>query len=74
MEHPTIFYAIAIVLALVDPDNTTNLALAWIYVGLRIVHSLVQTLVNKIELRFVLFVLSATVLTALTMMAVRIVF
>ena len=47
MEQPTLFYAIAITLALIDPDGV-NRALAWSYVGLRVVHSLLQALVNKI--------------------------
>lgn len=74
MEHPTVFYAIAIVLALVDPDNSTNIALAWTFVGIRVVHSLLQSLVNKIELRFVLFASSALVVAALTINAARVVF
>ena len=69
MEQPTLFYAIAIVLALVDPD-ATNRALAWAYVGLRVVHSLVQALINKIELRFTVFALSSIVLIVLTVRAV----
>ena len=65
MEQPTLFYAIAITLALVDPD-ATNRALAWAYVGLRVVHSLVQTLINKIEVRFAVFALSSIALIVLT--------
>ena len=68
MEQPTLFYAIAIVLALVDPDGA-NRALAWTYVGLRVVHSLVQALFNKIELRFTVFSLSSLVLIVLTVRA-----
>ena len=68
MEQPTLFYAIAIVLALVDPDGA-NRALAWTYVGLRVVHSLVQALFNKIELRFAVFSLSSIVLIVLTVRA-----
>jgi hypothetical protein len=68
MEQPTLFYAIAIVLALVEPD-ATNRALAWGYVGLRVAHSLVQALVNKIEVRFGLFALSSLVLIVLSVRA-----
>ena len=64
-EQPTIFYATAIVLALVSPHDATDVTLAWSYVGLRVVHSLLQSLVNIIELRFVLFALSSLVLLAL---------
>lgn len=66
MEQPTIFYALAISLALIGEGNGANLYLAWGYVGLRVVHSLVQALVNKIEVRFLLFVLSNVPLFALT--------
>jgi hypothetical protein len=68
MEQPTLFYAIAIALALIDPDGV-NRALAWTYVALRVVHSLVQALVNKIELRFAVFALSSIVLIVLTVRA-----
>lgn len=66
MEQPTIFYAIALTLALMDAGSGVNLTLAWAYVGLRVVHSLVQAIVNKIELRFVIFVLSSLALIGLT--------
>jgi hypothetical protein len=68
MEMPTLFYPTAIVLALVSTSPATDGALAWSYVGLRVVHSLFQALINKIEVRFALFVLSSLVLLA---MAVR---
>ncbi len=66
MEMPTLFYAITIVLALVSEGPRTDATLAWVYVGLRVVHSLVQTTVNKIEARFALFFLSSLVLLAMT--------
>ena len=68
MEQPTLFYAIALVLAMVDPD-ATNRALAWAYVGLRVAHSLVQVVINKIEVRFLMFATSTLVLIALTVRA-----
>ncbi len=58
-EQPTLFYALAIALALLDAGSGWNLIFAWLYVALRIVHSLFQALVNKIEVRFALFVLSS---------------
>ena len=69
MEQPTIFYALVISLALIGECTGTNLTLAWAYVGLRIVHSLLQSLVNRIELRFVLFALSNIPLFWLTINA-----
>lgn len=66
MEQPTIFYAIVLALAVMGNGSGVTLALAWAYVGLPVVHSLVQALVNKIELRFALFVLSNVPLFGLT--------
>jgi len=66
-EQPTLFYAVGVVVALVDDAaRGPSLYLAWGYVLLRVAHSLLQSLVNKIELRFVLFALSSLVLLALT--------
>ena len=58
MEQPTLFYALAISLAILGEGSGINLYLAWAYVLLRIVHSLVQSLANNILLRFMVFVLS----------------
>ena len=71
MEQPTIFYAIALSLALLEAGGGSSLVLAWAYVGLRIVHSLWQSLTNVIEVRFVLFALSSLMLFGLTWNAAR---
>lgn len=64
-EQPTLFYPIAIIAALAPGSGPTELGLAWAYVGSRVVHSVFQATVNKIEIRFVLFFLSSLVLLAL---------
>lgn len=64
-EAPTVFYAVALALALMGQGNGLNATLAWAYVGLRIVHSLVQATINKVMIRFMLFSLSSLVLIAL---------
>lgn len=69
MEQPTLFYAIAIVLALLGRGHGLDLTLAWIYVGMRVVHSVFQATVNKIEVRFAIFFLSSLVLLAMTVRA-----
>ena len=66
MEQPTIFYAIALTLALMDFGGGVNYWLAWAYVGLRIVHSLIQATVNVVSLRFLVFTLASLCLLALT--------
>ncbi len=74
MEQPTVFYAVAIVLALTASGNGLNAWLAWGYVGLRIAHSLVQATFNRISIRFTLFGLSTLCLIALTLHALIAVF
>lgn len=64
-EAPTLFYAACLVLAIVGWGDGLNLWLAWTYVALRVVHSLVHATVNVIRLRFALFILSSLVLAAL---------
>lgn len=64
-EQPTVFYAVCIILALLGLGDGMNALLAWIYVGLRILHSLVQVTANKVMVRFVLFALSSLILIVL---------
>lgn len=66
VEQPTLFYAVAIVIALTGTGDGINAMLAWIYVGLRVLHSLVQISFNRIIVRFTIFALSTLVLVALT--------
>jgi hypothetical protein len=58
MEQPTVFYALVFSLAFLDTVSEITVYAAWAYVVLRVTHSLVQALINKIELRFTLFFLS----------------
>ncbi|KAF3091689.1 hypothetical protein TWF569_003546 [Orbilia oligospora] len=69
MEQPLQFYAIALVVAQLGRGNKVDLGLAWAYVGIRVVHSLVQCLSNKIPTRFGIFLASSGVLAALTVRA-----
>ncbi len=74
MEQPTLFYAVALTLALLGAGDGVNLALAWAYVGLRIAHSLVQALVNIILLRFTIFMVASVVLLVMALRAAVLVF
>ncbi len=69
MEQPTIFYAIAITLALMGMDQPINVWLAWGYVGFRVVHSLVQGTVNIVRFRLPIFLLATFCLLGLTVHA-----
>ena len=68
-EAPTVFYAIALTLALIGQGDNFNVTIAWAYVGLRIAHSLVQTLSNRVIIRFGLFALSSIALMMLVVHA-----
>lgn len=74
MEQPTLFYAVALVIALTGTGDGMNAWIAWGYVGLRIVHSLWQAMVNQISTRFLIFALSSLCLMALTLHAAIAVF
>jgi hypothetical protein len=74
MEQPTLFYAVALTLALLGAGSGLNLALAWAYVGLRVVHSLVQATVNRVTTRFAVFMVASVVLLALAIRAALLVF
>ena len=74
MEQPTLFYAVALTLALLGAGDDLNAVLAWTYVGLRVAHSLVQATVNVLMLRFPLFMAGSLVLLVLTLRAATLAF
>jgi len=69
MEQPTLFYATVIILGVIGQGEGLNLQLAWAYVGLRIVHSIVQATWNRVSVRFAIFSLSTVALLALALHA-----
>ena len=69
-EQPTIFYAVLVFLHLSGGDTDLTRGLAWAYVVLRIVHSLWQSTVNRIPVRFAIFSLATFCLFALSILAV----
>lgn len=73
-EAPTVFYAVAIVLAIIGEGDGLNAQLGWAYVALRVVHSIIQATINKVQLRFMVFALSSFVLMALVARAAMVMF
>jgi hypothetical protein len=71
MEQPTLFYATVVILGLVGAGEGLNLQLAWAYVALRIVHSIVQATWNRVAVRFTLFALATAALLVLAINAAR---
>lgn len=70
-EQPTLFYALVAIMAIMGPA-ALDVTLAWIYVGLRIIHSLWQIFVNKVNVRFMLFLASTIALLILGVRAVMV--
>ena len=68
MEQPTIFYPVVVIIALMGA-NAGDVAFAWGYVALRIVHSVWQATVNTLPVRFTLFFLSTICLLLLAIHA-----
>jgi hypothetical protein len=69
MEQPTLFYAIALALAMMGFGGGINYWLAWGYVGFRVLHSIVQCTVNIVQVRFPIFALASLCLFGLTVHA-----
>ena len=62
LEQPTIFYAIVFYIVLAGHTDGLHIYLAWAYVVLRVVHTLIQCTVNIVNLRFLVFAFSTLVL------------
>jgi hypothetical protein len=72
-EQPTLFYALMGFAALTGGAGSTMLYLAFGYVGLRVLHSLVQVLSPNVVLRFMVFSISTIVLIVMAVLeAIRV--
>ena len=69
MEQPTIFYATVMILAITGAATPLLVSFAWGYTILRVLHSVWQATVNKVSIRFVLFLMSSICLTVLAVHA-----
>ena len=65
MEQPTIFYAGALAAHAAGQGDAINIGLAWTYVIVRIVHTVIQTTSNIVMWRFYAFILSTLALAVL---------
>ena len=74
LEQPTIFYAVCLVIAATGNGSGFSHWVAWAYVALRIAHSVWQATVNRVSVRFALFIASSVCLAVLSIHALRIVF
>lgn len=74
MEQPTLFYALAGVMALAGAGTGFNLLIAWIYVASRVIHSLVHATTNVVLVRFSIFAIGSLSLLVMAVRAALIVF
>ncbi len=64
-EMPMLFYPACIAAGMMGKVDTVTLSLAWAYVALRLVHTLVHVTGNDVRTRFKIFFLSNVPLMAL---------
>src|SRR5688572_1721203 len=57
-EAPVLFFAVCLALAITDTVTAPQLTLAWIYVGLRAVHSFIHVTYNRVMHRFAAYAAS----------------
>ena len=60
-EVPVLFYALGIILLVLDVNNQFMLGLAWAFVFLRIIHSIIHITYNNPIHRFLAFLLSSCI-------------
>ena len=65
-EQPVAFYALTICIAIINNFDSLMIQLAWLYVILRIVHSLWQLTFNLVVVRFGLFVTGWLIIAYMT--------
>jgi hypothetical protein len=65
LEMPVLFYVICLMLFVSGHVDPTFLYLAWVYVGLRVVHTLIQITYNNVTHRLIPFTLSNFVVIAM---------
>jgi len=64
-EQPTLFYAVSISIAILGHVDAIHVGCAWAYVILRVAHSIVQATIDKVIIRFYIFVTSWIVLAVM---------
>ena len=69
-EQPTLFYAVLIYIHLADTASQTNVSLAWAYVSLRVIHSVIQLTSNNVSWRAASFATSSLILIGMILMEI----
>ena len=64
-EQPTLFYAALVYIHLMSHTDGLHVQLAWAYVGLRIIHTIIHLTNNNVSWRAVVFGLSSACLVVM---------
>jgi hypothetical protein len=64
-EVPVLFFAVCCALAITDTVTPAQLALAWVFVGLRAAHSLIHVTYNRVMHRFGVYIASTLCVLAM---------
>jgi len=64
-EMPVLFFALVPLLMITHHANHLQVLLAWIYVALRVLHSVIHIFVRKVQTRFMVYLLSCIVLSVM---------
>lgn len=64
-EMPVLFFALVPLLMITHHANHLQVLLAWIYVALRVVHSVIHIFVRKVQTRFMVYLVSCIVLSVM---------
>jgi len=73
-EQPTLFYAVALMITAIGAVDELHVWCAWLFVGLRIVHSCVQATVDIVPIRFGIFLIAWLVLAVMILRSLPVVF
>lgn len=73
-EQPTLFYAVCLTIAVAGHVDAMAVNCAWAFVAIRVVHSLIQSTVNIVLLRFGVFLLSWVALLILMIREALVIF
>jgi hypothetical protein len=65
LEVPVLFYLLAVLVITLEINNALLLNLAWLYVALRLVHTIIHVSYNYVMHRFMVFGLSVLTLLAM---------
>ena len=69
LELPVLFYVVCLLLFITATTSSLALALAWVYVVLRVMHSVIHVSYNKVVHRLIVFAISNAILASLWFLA-----